>query len=111
MAESEPESQKATGAVAGIGRSFFSWATLGSFAGAVTTVNIIWATLKSLEITWANSNLVPLTASLFIMAVYGVFSEPDEPTIWRQKGQKTIQGLVNGLLVYSAVVGISVTIT
>ena len=111
MAESKTNLRKATGAVAGTGSTFYSWATLGSFAGAATAVNIIWVTLKSLEISWADSNLVPLTASLFVMMVYGIFSEPDESTTWWQKGQKTIQGLVNGLLIYSVVVGISVTIT
>jgi hypothetical protein len=107
----EQRSPKQTGAVAVSGRAFFSWATLGSFAGTATAVNIIWMTLQSLDIAWASSKLVPLIASLCIMAVYGVFSEPDELTTWWQKGQKVIQGIVNGLLVYSAVVGISVIAT
>ena len=110
MGENQPGLQKATGTLATTGKTFYSWATLGSFAGAATAVNIVWMTLKSLEVSWANSNLVPLTVSLCIMALYGVFSEPDDHTTWLLRGQKIIQGLMNGLLIYSAVVRISVTI-
>ena len=110
MSVSEPKLTKATGALATTGRSFYSWATLGSFAGAATAVNIVWVTLKSLEISWAGSYLVPLITSLCIMAAYGILSEPDERTTWWQRGQKTVQGLMNGLLIYSAVIGISVTV-
>jgi len=103
---SATEQAKETGNVAQSARSFYNWTTLGSFAGAATAVNIIWVTLQSLNLSWADSNVVPLVTSICIMLLYGIFSEPDERTTWWQKGQKTLQGLMNGLLIYSAVVGI-----
>lgn len=105
------KAKKQTGAIAKEARSFYNWATLGTFAGTATAVNVIWVTCQSLEFGWAGSYAVPLVSSLLIMAVYGVLSEPDGKTTWWQKGQKTVQGLINGLLIYSAVIGIGVVIS
>jgi hypothetical protein len=102
---------KQTGAIAKEARSFYNWSTLGTFAGTATAVNVIWVTCKSLGFGWAESYIVPLVASLVIMAVYGVLSEPEEKTTWWQKSQKIVQGLINGLLIYSAVIGIKVVIS
>ena len=98
--------------VAEIGKRFFSWQTLSSFGGSVIAVKILWEALKTLHLGGHDfsSNMFPFWASIILVFAIAIFSEPDykvEPTSWQQKGQKFVQTVFNGFLVFAAVVGVS----
>ena len=95
-----------------LGKRFFSWQTLASFGGSVIAVEILWEVLKALQFFGKDfeSYHTPFWASIILISAIAIFSEPDykvEPTNWRQKGQKSIQMILNGFLVFAAVVGVS----
>lgn len=98
--------------VAEFGKRFYSWQTLSSFGGSMIAVKILWEALKSLKLGGYEftSNILPFWASIILVSAIAIFTEPDykvEATDWRQKGQKAVQTIVNGFLVFAAVVGLT----
>ena len=94
------------------GKQFYTWSTLGSFGGAVVVVTVIWNVLISINQSYFDKNVVVLAISLFILLAFAVLTEPSknvEQTTWRQKGQKGLITVLNGCLVYNAVLGFSIT--
>jgi len=96
--------------LANAGKQFFTWSTLGSLAGTVALVTLIWNVLKGLQFGGYDfgSNYAPFGLSLIIMGIIALLSEPDEKTTWRQKAQKAVITIANGLVVYAATVGLTV---
>ena len=95
-----------------IGKRFFSWQTLSSFSGSVVAIKILWESLKALQLGGHDflSSSFPFWASIILVFAIAIVSEPDykvEPTSWQQKGQKFIQTVFNGFLVFAAIVGVS----
>ena len=99
--------------VAKPGEKFYSWETLASFGGSVAAVKILWEVLKALKLGGYDftSKIFPFWASVILVFAIAIFTEPDysvNRTIWRQKGQKAVQTIVNGFLVFAAVVGLTI---
>lgn len=97
--------------LANTGKQFYTWSTLVSFAGATVAATLIWNVLKGVNLGYFGNNIVGLVISLALVGAFAFFTEPEEKTTWRQKGQKAIITFVNGLLVYSAVIGGKVTMS
>ena len=97
--------------LANTGKQFYTWSTLVSFAGATVVVTLIWNMLKSINMSYFGGDVVALIVSLVLVGAFAFFTEPEEKTTWRQKGQKAIITLVNSFLVYSAVIGGKVVIS
>lgn len=96
------------------GKQFYTWETIGSFAGATGVVVLIWNVLKHISPDTFVSEIVPFGASFFVMIAFALLTEPPkkvEPTTWRQKGQKMVITIVNSFLVYSAALGFNSTVT
>ncbi|MFX1266011.1 MAG: hypothetical protein ACFFH0_11565 [Promethearchaeota archaeon] len=92
-------------AVANVGKRFYTWATLGTFAGASFLVSGLWALLKRLNISNCNSEVWPLVFSFIVIIAFAFASEPEHKTYIHQKVQKGLLTIGNALLVYFAVVG------
>ena len=97
--------------LANTGKQFYTWGTLVSFAGSTVVTTLIWSVLKGINSSYFGGNLVALIISLSLVGAFAFLTEPEEKTTWRQKGQKAIITFVNGLLVYSAVIGGKVTMS
>ena len=97
--------------VANVGKRFYTWATLGTFAGASFLVSGLWALLKRLGAFNANSEAWPLLFSFVIVVAFAFASEPEHTTRMHQKVQKGLVTLGNALLVYFAVVGGTAVVT
>jgi hypothetical protein len=95
--------------LANTGKQFYTWGTLVSFAGATVVTTLIWSILKGINPGYFGGKIVALIVSLSLVGAFAFLTEPEEKTTWRQKGQKAIITFVNGLLVYSAVLGGNVT--
>lgn len=93
-----------------IGRQFYSWSSLGSFAGSVSAVTIVRQVAQSLELEAASNNWFSLVVSLIVVIIIAFATEPfgsdDGVTAKVNIFQKTVQTLFNSLLVYSAVIGL-----
>jgi len=94
-----------TRAVANVGKRFYTWATLGTFAGASFLVSSLWALLKRLNTPTSNSETWPLLFSFVIIIAFAFASQPEHKTYTHQKVQKGLLTVGNALLVYFAVVG------
>ena len=94
-----------TRAIANVGKRFYTWATLGTFAGASFLVSGLWALLKRFNTPTCSSEVWPLLFSFIIIIAFTFASEPEHKTNTNQKVQKGLLTVGNALLVYFAVVG------
>jgi len=94
--------------VANVGKRFYTWATLGTFAGATFLVSALWQTLKIIdvwELKFAHPGW-PLLLAAIVMIVFAFATEPvSQKTTRAQKSQKAIITLANTLLVFFTVIG------
>ena len=97
--------------IANVGKRFYTWATLGTFAGASFLVSGLWALLKRLNIPTSTSEAWPLLFSVIIIVAFAFASEPEQTTRSHQKIQKGLVTVGNALLVYFAVVGGTAVVT
>jgi hypothetical protein len=101
-----------TRAVANIGKRFYTWATLGTFAGAAFLVGSLWQILRSVGGSVFEHLAWPLVLSVLVLTVFAFATEPgSQHTKRHQKVQKGLITLANALLVYFAVVGGSALLT
>ncbi len=99
---------------ANIGKRFYTWATLGTFAGASFLVTSLWQTLKSFQIAgYGFENLGwPLVLSASVIILFAFASEPKSQTTTRaDKAQKALITVANTLLVFFAVIGGTVLVS
>ncbi len=97
--------------VANIGKRFYTWATLGTFAGSSFLVGSLWALLKRLNVPTSSNEGWPLLFSFLIIVAFAFASEPEYHTRRHQKFQKGLVTIGNVLLVYLTVVGGTVVVT
>lgn len=97
--------------VANVGKRFYTWATLGTFAGASFLVSSLWALLKRLNVPTSTSEAWPLFFSVVVIVAFAFASEPEDATRRHQKIQKGLVTLGNALLVYFTVVGATAMVT
>ncbi len=93
--------------VANIGKRFYTWATLGTFAGASFLVSGLWQTLRYFEIGGLKFKHPgwPLFFSAIVMVAFAFTTEPEQQTTTHQKVQKTLITIANSLLVFFTVIG------
>lgn len=94
--------------IANVGKCFYTWATLGTFAGATFLVSALWRMLKLLEILELEFEHPgwPLLFSAIVIIAFAFATEPvSQKTTPGQKAQKAIITLANTLLVFFTVVG------
>jgi hypothetical protein len=97
--------------IANVGKRFYTWATLGTFAGASFLVSSLWVIAKRLSIPFSSSEAWPLLFSVVVMVAFAFATEPGQPTRIHQKIQKGLVTVGNTLLVYFTVVGGSAVAT
>ncbi len=97
--------------VANVGKRFYTWSTLGTFAGASFLVSGIWALLMRLKETAFTSEAWPLLFSVVVIVAFAFATEPEEITSRNQKIQKGLVTVGNILLVYFAVLGATTIVT
>lgn len=100
--------------IANVGKCFYTWATLGTFAGATFLVSAIWQVLKLLEISECKFTHAgwPLLLSAIVIIAFAFATEPISQTTTRaQKAQKGLITLANTLLVFFTVVGGAAAVT
>ena len=97
--------------VANVGKRFYTWATLGTFAGASFLVSSLWALLVRLDVPTATNEAWPLLFSFLVIAAFAFASEPEQHTQRHQKIQKGLVTFGNALLVYFTVVGAAAMVT
>jgi hypothetical protein len=100
--------------VANVGKRFYTWATLGTFAGASFLVTAIWQILQRLgtgedqftHLGW------PLLLAAIVVILFAFATEPKaQKTTRAQKTQKALITVANTLLVFFAAVGESAIVT
>ena len=94
--------------VANIGKRFYTWATLGTFAGASFLVSGFWQTLKRFEIGGLKLTHPgwPLLFAAIVVVAFAFATEPEQQTTTaQQKIQKILITIANTLLVYFTVIG------
>ena len=94
--------------IANVGKCFYTWSTLGTFAGATFLVSGIWQVLKLLEIGECKFTHLgwPLLFSAIVLISFAFITEPEsQKTTGGQKAQKAVITLANTLLVFFTVVG------
>jgi hypothetical protein len=94
--------------IANVGKRFYTWATLGTFAGATFLVSGLWQVLKLLEIGQCQFThpAWPLLLSGIVIIAFALITEPvSQKTTISQKGQKALITLANTLLVFFTVLG------
>ena len=95
-----------TSAVANIGKRFYTWQTMGTFAGASFLVASMWQVLRSMGGDFFSHLAWPLALSALVIVVFALATEPrSQQTARHQKVQKGLITFANALLVYFAVVG------
>lgn len=97
--------------VANVGKRFYTWGTLGTFAGASFLVSSLWALLKRLNVPTSTSEAWPLLFSVVVIVAFAFATEPEDTTRTHQKIQKGLVTLGNALLVYFTVVGATAMVT
>ena len=83
---------------ANIGKRFYTWATLGTFAGAAFLVTGLWQTLKSFQIAGYDFAGLgwPLVLSASVIVLFAFASEPKSQTTTRaDKAQKVLITVAN----------------
>lgn len=99
-----------TSGIANVGKRFYTWATLGSFAGVTFLVSSTWEILKDLkpgELVFVNNGW-PLAISFIVLFGFALATEPESQTTTNaQKIQKLFITCANALLVYFSVLGAS----
>ena len=109
--EKNSDNTQSTRPIANVGKRFYTWATMGTFAGASFLVGSIWAILNRLDVPSANSEIWPLIISTVIIIAFAFATEPEHKTLKHQKFQKALITIGNILLVYFAVVGGTTVVT
>jgi len=97
--------------VANVGKRFYTWATLGTFAGASFLVSGLWALLKRLNVPTSTSEAWPLLFSVVVIVAFAFASQPEHTTTRHQKIQKGLVTAGNVLLVYFTVLGATTIVT
>jgi NADH:ubiquinone oxidoreductase subunit 5 (subunit L)/multisubunit Na+/H+ antiporter MnhA subunit len=93
---------------ANVGKRFYTWATLGTFAGASFLVMAIWHILRRAAGEASTFNHVgwPLLISAIVIIGFACATEPKaQQTLRHQKAQKCLIAVANTLLVFFAVIG------
>lgn len=112
--QGDKDFQKSRKAAANIGKRFYTWATLGTFAGACFLVSGIWAICKRLCDGTFTNEAWPLLFSVIVIVAFAFATEPtdpDEKTSTNEKIQKGLVTLGNVLLVYFSVVGANIVVS
>ena len=93
------------------GERFYSWQTISSLVGCTAAVTLIWNVLSNVGGEIFANNIALLGISFVVVAALSIFTEPPKgvTTTWRQKGQKTLQTVINSFLVYSTALGAGTT--
>jgi hypothetical protein len=94
--------------IANVGKFFYTWATLGTFAGATFLVSALWRVVKLLRICELEFEHPgwPLLFSAIVIIAFAFATEPvSQKTTKGQKAQKAIITLANTLLVFFTVLG------
>ncbi len=110
-APEDGDSQKSERPIANVGKRFYTWATLGTFAGACFLISGIWALFKRLWGTTFAGEAWPLLFTVIIIVAFAFATQPEQKTTWNQKIQKGLVTLGNVLLVYFSVLGASTVVT
>jgi len=97
--------------IANVGKRFYTWATLGTFAGACFLVSGVWALLTRLTDNFFTSEAWPLLFTVVVVVAFAFATEPEQKTSRNQKFQKGLVTIGNVLLVYFSVIGASTVIT
>jgi hypothetical protein len=112
-AEELPENgdfQMSNRPAANVGKRFYTWATLGTFAGACFLVSGIWAIFKRLWGTTFASEAWPLLFTAVVVVAFAFATQPEQKTTLNQKIQKGLVTLGNVLLVYLTIIGANIAI-
>jgi len=91
--------------VANIGKRFYTWATLGTFAGASFLVSSLWQVVQNIGVPDGKEKWVPLILSAIVVGAFAFATEPAQKTAVHQKAQKGLIAVANTLLVFFTVVG------
>ena len=97
--------------IANVGKRFYTWATLGTFAGASFLVSGLWTLLLRLNQSVFTSEAWPLLLSVVVVVAFAFASEPEQKTSRHQKVQKGLVTAGNILLVYFTVLGATTVVT
>lgn len=90
-----------------VGQHFYSWSSLGSFAGSVSAVTIVGQVARSVGLGAADNNVFSLVVALVVVIGIAVATEPFVRGARRvDVFQKAVQTIFNALLVYSAATGL-----
>ena len=103
--------QQSARPVANVGKRFYTWATLGTFAGACFLVNGIWSLFQRV---WGNTFAAegwPLLFTVIVIVAFAFATQPEQRTTWNQKLQKGLVTLGNVLLVYFSVIGANTVVS
>jgi len=110
-APEDGDSQKSERPIANVGKRFYTWATLGTFAGACFLVSGVWALLTRLTDNFFTSEAWPLLFTVVVVVAFAFATEPEQKTSRNQKFQKGLVTIGNVLLVYFSVIGASTVVT
>ena len=99
--------------IANVGKRFYTWATLGTFAGATFLVSGRWQELKLLEIGECQFTHPgwPLLLSAIVIITFAFITEPiSQKTTISHKAEKALITLAITLLVFFTVIGSAVAV-
>ena len=99
--------------IANVGKRFYTWATLGTFAGAAFLVSGLWRVLKLLKICELEFRhpVWPLLLSAIVIITFAFITEPkSQKTTISHKAEKTLIALAITLLVFFTVIGSAASI-
>lgn len=93
--------------IANVGKRFYTWATLGSFAGATFLVCSLWDVCQRLGGPGFEHEKWPMIFSVVVVGMFAFATEPSKKqhTNWNQKIQKGLIAVANILLVFFMAVG------
>ena len=93
--------------IANVGKRFYTWATLGSFAGASFMVCSLWEVFQRFGGEAFKDQKWPMIFSIVVVGMFAFATEPseDQHTTWNQKIQKGLITVANILLVFFMAVG------
>ena len=100
-------------AIANIGKRFYTWATLGTLAGATFLVGGLWQMFQRFGGETFKAQTWPLIFSVIIIGLFAFATEPSKAqrTELHQKFQKALIAVANMILVFFTVVGGTTIIT
>ena len=99
--------------IANVGKRFYTWATLGTFAGATFLVSGLWQVLKLLELGKCQFTHPgwPLLLSAIVIITFAFITEPvSQKTTISHKAEKVLITLAITLLVFFTVIGSAVAV-